>query len=63
MYVCSMSLWFVGMYVHDVTGDVERKKERHLTDLRQWKNENESCLRWDLISVLQTDALPTRQPS
>ena len=52
--------------LHDVTGDVERKKERHL---RQWKNENESCLRWDSNprhSVLQTDALPTelpRQPS
>ena len=36
----------------------ERKKERHL---RQWKNENDSCLRWDSNpwhSVLQTDALP-----
>ena len=40
------------VHVHGVTGDVERKKEgkkerkkeRHL---RQWKNENESCLRWD----------------
>ena len=34
--------------IHDVIEDVERKKgrkkERHL---RQWKNENESCLRWD----------------
>ena len=52
--------------MHDVIRDVERKKERHL---RQWKNENESCLRWDWNaqhSVLQTDALPTelsRQPS
>ena len=46
------------LLIHDVIGDVERKKERHL---RQWKNENESCLRWDLNarhSVLQTDALP-----
>ena len=44
--------------MHDVIGDVERKKERHL---RQWKNENESCLRWDSNpqhSVLRTDALP-----
>ena len=40
----------------------ERKKERHL---RQWKNENESCLRWDSNprhSVLWTDALPTELP-
>ena len=44
--------------IHDVIGDVERekerKKERHL---RQWKNEKESCLRWDSNprhSVLQT---------
>ena len=40
----------------------ERKKERHL---RQWKNENESCLRWDMNprqSVLQKDALPTELP-
>ena len=37
------------MYIiHDVTGDVERKKERKKErHLRQWKNENESCLRWD----------------
>ena len=63
-------------FIHDVTGDVERKKERKIErykgrHLRQWKNENESCLRWDSNpqhSVLQTDALPTelhvpRQPS
>ena len=40
----------------------ERKKERHL---RQWINENESCLRWDSNPrhyVLQTDALPTELP-
>ena len=52
----------VHMHVYDVIGDVERKKEKHL---RQWKNENESCLRWDLNprhSVLQTDALPTELP-
>ena len=50
---------YMYMYIHDVIGDVERKKERHL---RQWKNENESCVRWDSNpqhSVLQTDALPT----
>ena len=38
---------------------VERKKKRHL---RQWKNENESSLRWDSNprhSVLETDTLPT----
>ena len=35
---------YCSIYIHDVTGDVERKKDRHL---RQWKNENESCLRWD----------------
>ena len=49
------------VYVHDVIGDVKRKrnKERHL---RQWKNENESCLGLDSNqqhSVLRTDALPT----
>ena len=43
--------------LHDVIGDVhvERKKD----NLRQWQNENESCLRWDSNprhSVLQTDA-------
>ena len=54
------------MSLHDVIGDVERKeerkKERHL---RQWKNEKESCLRWDSNpqhSVLWTDALPTELP-
>ena len=56
--------------IHDAIGDVERKeerkkegkKERHL---RQWKNENESCLRWDSNpqhSVLWTDAPPTELP-
>ena len=33
--------------------------------MRQWKNENESCLRWDSNprhSVLRTDALPTELP-
>ena len=48
---------------NDVIGDVERKKERKKErHLRQWKNENESCLRWDSNprhSVLRTDALPT----
>ena len=39
----------VDVHVDDVIRDVERKKkerkkERHL---RQWKNENESCLGWD----------------
>ena len=33
--------------VHDVTGDVERKEEKKERHLRQWKNQNESCLRWD----------------
>ena len=53
---------YVAINLHDVIGDVERKKERHL---RQWKNENESYLRWDSNprhSVLQTDALPTEHP-
>ena len=49
--------------VHDVIGGVERKKERKKErHLRQWKNENESCLRWESNprhSVLRTDALPT----
>ena len=51
------------LHVHDFIRDVERKKERHL---RQWKNENESCLKWDSNprhSVLRTDALPTELPS
>ena len=52
--------------IHDVIGDVERKKERKKErHLRQWKNENESCLRWDSNprhSVLRTDALPTELP-
>ena len=31
--------------IHDVIRDVERKKERKKErHLRQWKNENESCL-------------------
>ena len=35
----------VNVYLHDVIGDVERKKERKKErHLRQWKNENESCL-------------------
>ena len=66
-------IWYY-IHVHDVIGDVQRqkdrkterqkdrKKERHL---RQWKNENESCLRWDSNgqhSVLRTDALPTELP-
>ena len=69
-YMCMYYIICVPMsctvHVHDVIGDVKRKKERNL---RQWKNENESCLRWDSNprhSVLQTDALPTelpRQPS
>ena len=53
---------YIYIIIYDVIGDVERKKERHL---RQWKNENESCLRWDSNprhSVLQTDALPTELP-
>ena len=58
MYVCSMSLC---MYM--MSQRCRKKEERHLTDLRQWKNENEICLRWDLNSVLQTDALPAEQPS
>ena len=55
MYVYLMT----PVIIHDVIGDVERKKERHL---RQRKNENESCLWWDSNprhSVLRTDALPT----
>ena len=61
MYVC-MYIVCMHVYIHDVIGDVERKKERHL---RQWKNENESCLRWDSnprYSVLRTDVLPTELP-
>ena len=49
------------MYIHDVTGDVERKKERK-TPEANGKMKIESCLRWDSNprhSVLQTDALPT----
>ena len=55
MYVnaCTCILVFdlctcTSMLVHDVIGDVERKKERKKErHVRQWKNENESCLRWD----------------
>ena len=57
MYMCIQY-----MHIHDVIGDVERKKEKHL---RQLKNENESCLRWDSNlqhSVLRTDALSTELP-
>ena len=43
-YTCTLYMYIIHVHVHDVIGDVERKKERHL---RQWKNENESCLRWD----------------
>ena len=45
--------------IHNGIGDVERKKERHL---RQWKNENESCLKWDSNPRHRTDALPTELP-
>ena len=38
MYMCMIS------YIEHLHRKKERKKERHL---RQWKNENESCLRWD----------------
>ena len=62
LYTCTCN-------VHDVIRDVdrkkERKKERHLRLIRQWKNENESCLKWDSNprhSVLRTDALPTELP-
>ena len=43
--------------VHDNTEMRERKKDRHL---RQMKNEKMSCLRWDSNprhSALRTDAL------
>ena len=33
-----MYWYMVYSHTHDVTGDVERKKERYL---RHWKNENE----------------------
>ena len=53
-------------HIHDAIRDVERKKERKKErHLRQWKNGNESCLRWDSNprhSVLRTDALPTELP-
>ena len=45
------------IYTHDNTEMRERKKERHL---RQMKNEKMSCLRWDSNprhSALRTDAL------
>ena len=49
------------IHVHDVIGDVERKKERKTPEAM----ENKSCLRWDSNprhSVLRTDALPTELP-
>ena len=65
MYIQTNFLAMI-IIIHDVIlrcRKKERKKERHL---RQWKNENESCLRWDSNpqhSVLQTDALPTELPT
>ena len=44
-----LGLAYIYNYIHDVIGDVERKRERKKErkkerHLRQWKNENESCL-------------------
>ena len=44
--LCTCTCTFHIFFVHDVIRDVERKKERKKErHLRQWKNENESCLR------------------
>ena len=59
------SFLLVLIHVHDVNGDVQRKKERHLSN-GELKMKVASGGIQTRHSVLQTDALPTelpRQPS